>query len=748
MFKQYRFAVPLCILIAMLFALAVPAPVVAEDGTPEGPAPEASEVVAADESAAGETLAEVVETLAEAGVTLTDAEGEPIPLASEAAAAILAGDPYIDRGGVTYRFLPIGGCAPYGGVGPTCTESATPIQAAINFANAGETVNIEAGTYTETGITINKAITLSGADPTTVLIKPATGSGIYLRSDNVTIANLTIDTNNTWGIDLDGGSGILPGAVTGGIDHTLIQNVILTGNLEGVFIGNGAVVSDFVIDASTLNGNSLEGVGISGATTQVTDMQITGSTLRSNGNHGIYINGATISGLTISNSTIGQNGNEGLHATGATISHLLVDGSTFTGNGTRGGGFGFLLKNVTGADIVVYDSDFINNTASGLTVAGGNINGLTIQDSFFSGNAWEHMDLGVQWISPNAIINNLQILGNDFGGGPWAGVYVESTTTLNGTPAASNNRMAVDLWDMRSAGTQLNASNNWWLCNLGPGGAGCRNFQGSRTISNSFLMLGLDADPDPIYANAAPNASNLTAFLYVNTDAAQTAVAGVPWFVPVVNLTTAGMGTLVGNVFTSNGTPGTATFQSVLNNATVTTNLEVLYVPPPAEDDGGAGTFFIPVTGAGACENMVVVPVGGSSGNGALDGRCALVFQLMDGTTEMARATLGEYAASRGTNITLDPLGEGEVTGLGDGMQYVGPAFTLGGDGVTAFSQAVELRFFLPAGYAVPDGMKLAVLFQGAGGTGWSQVSSYVDGNAVVAFVTNPGSYVLVLVPA
>src|SRR5215216_767185 len=91
-------------------------------------------------------LTEIVSAAAENDLTLADADGEPLVLSTvETAETLATGDPYIIRSGVTHRFLADCTGQPINATN-TCTQSSTPIQAAINFALAGETIVVEAGT--------------------------------------------------------------------------------------------------------------------------------------------------------------------------------------------------------------------------------------------------------------------------------------------------------------------------------------------------------------------------------------------------------------------------------------------------------------------------------------------------------------------------------------------------------------------------------------------------------------------------
>lgn len=84
----------------------------------------------------------------------------------------------------------------------TGTLTVTSIQAMIDNANAGDTINISSGTYYE-HLTITKSITLQGENKlTTIIDGEGSGTVIYISGDNVSISGFTIK-NGEYGIYCD-----------------------------------------------------------------------------------------------------------------------------------------------------------------------------------------------------------------------------------------------------------------------------------------------------------------------------------------------------------------------------------------------------------------------------------------------------------------------------------------------------------------------------------------------------------------
>jgi len=122
------------------------------------------------------------------------------------------------------------------------------IQGAINAATGGETINVPAGSYTES-LTIDKSLTLQGAGSSSTTI-----NGVHtISADDVTIDGFTLAPV---------GSGI---AVTIDSSASAIDNIDITNNIFtlttspsiGVWLGGGTptnLVSDVTMSYNTFNG--------------------------------------------------------------------------------------------------------------------------------------------------------------------------------------------------------------------------------------------------------------------------------------------------------------------------------------------------------------------------------------------------------------------------------------------------------------------------------------------------------------
>lgn len=127
-------------------------------------------------------------------------------------------------------------CVGGGGCYPT-------IQAAITAASAGDTINVNAGTYNE-DINIDRSLTLTGAGSATTAIVGQIGGDsatVRISASNVTIQGFTITRVGNNLVDWNN-----PGLNSAGVaiqnapTNALIQNNLITGNRTGIDINNSS----------------------------------------------------------------------------------------------------------------------------------------------------------------------------------------------------------------------------------------------------------------------------------------------------------------------------------------------------------------------------------------------------------------------------------------------------------------------------------------------------------------------------
>jgi len=216
------------------------------------------------------------------------------------------------------------------------------IQEAINAANPGDTILVEANTYFE-HIVVNKSVSLIGQDSaTTVIDGNGTGTVVKITADNVTISSFTIRNGGSSGhgihlyrvsqcnISTNVLSNNKYGIYLEHFAHSLAQNLIcqnnLTSNDYGIVLEGG---TNNTIKNNHITGNSWCGLdvrgsekncfednyiannsgdGISLASSDLNVIQL--NNITGNGNYGIFIETSTNN--SIINNTIMNCGGNGI----------------------------------------------------------------------------------------------------------------------------------------------------------------------------------------------------------------------------------------------------------------------------------------------------------------------------------------------------------------------------------------------------------------------------------------------------
>jgi hypothetical protein len=504
----------------------------------------------------------------------------------------------------------------------------TTINAAVTAAApSGDTILVDPATYTEQ-VTINKSLTLQGNGAGAIIQAPTTltPDGFNLdvlvevgNAATVNINNMTIQGPNP---TINAGILVVGGAtanVTGTTVAHIHQNTSTFGNQTGFGIQVG--------------GTGAQAVGQVGHATItnciVTDYQKVGVIIGRNGSSGT-LTGCTITGVGPT-PLIAQNGMQiGPGATTAAVSNTTISGNVYTGLGPPPAGPDpFNTNQATGILNFIDSSSFTGNTVlgndlgifstnSGSTSTGTTISGNTVRDNNFedvvlaagtatvSNNTITKSNIGVaviasvldQFGNPVAtdaqgtlVSNNITNNGNINVGFPGGGIVllVQSGAPKTARATAHFNRIVGNSVGLNNpTATAVDATNNWWGSNAGPGGAGSDTVSGPVTF-NPWLVLQVTASPNTLLEGEVATA---VADLTKNNAGTDTSALGhVPDGIPVSFGAT--LGTIVPTMgftaagqaaaqFTAGNTAGAATVSATVDNQTSTATLTVTSLPTPA----------------------------------------------------------------------------------------------------------------------------------------------------------------------
>ena len=218
----------------------------------------------------------------------------------------------------------------------------TTITAAIAAASAGDTITVQAGTYTEAGITVNKNLTITGAAASTTIVQAHAMQGS--ATDRVFWIN--------------------PG-VTAILENLTIRHGQISDLGGGIRVDGTLTLNDSVVQH---NSTSTAGGGIysyPSSTLTLNNSTVSNNTASNLAGGGLVVEGvATVNNSTISGNTASADGS-GFVVVGFSSS-LTLNNSTVTGNtinnASGSGGIGVLSGSVT-----IKNSIIIGNVKNGGT---------------------------------------------------------------------------------------------------------------------------------------------------------------------------------------------------------------------------------------------------------------------------------------------------------------------------------------------------------------------------------------------
>jgi len=268
--------------------------------------------------------------------------------------------------------------------GASANDAKKTIQAAVTQVTAGGQVYVAAGTYVE-DVTINKAVTVTGAGPATTIIDPVNYVGI--SADNVTIEDIAISAG-THGARLSKSGSPLANTTfdnvhfknntSRGIDivnllhvtNLRVLNCLFEGNPTGIRMPSNATADGITIDNTTFQNQTGSGFNQAndGSTGWVKNLTVTDST---------FINLGTTSG------------HAGVYA--EEFSNVLIEGSTFTGNRYGINLFdAYSVASSVTTNVIIRDNTFTDHKATAIafrtTTSDPNAQLVLIENNTFTQN--------------------------------------------------------------------------------------------------------------------------------------------------------------------------------------------------------------------------------------------------------------------------------------------------------------------------------------------------------------------------
>ena len=472
---------------------------------------------------------------------------------------------------------------------------------AITSAGTGlrlDALTNTSGTFTVTSTGSAPAIDINANTSrftgTTVTVSAAgSGDAFDVDADNVTLETLTITHAGTAGSAIDIG----PNA-----DNNIIRNstaINVTGNGNGVYL-NGTSTGTQILN-NTITTASDSGIDICGTSC-----------------------GAVITNLTVRDNTINTNGGSAamaIEASGTAHQFWTVRDNTFTVTASSKTA---VILDVS--DITLQGNTFAGVSSSENVIIGarsGNISNITILGNTFTNSVSNQLTIDSSIVSPgvNRLITTVVITENLFNSWDSGAIFLGvSSDTANASVSSVtiNRNVFLDGTVARAltnnTPASVDATNNWWGSEDGPGGSSANAITAPSGVVTSTPYLTGQLVAVPVTFDATGGSSILTLTLGRNSAPATVTMTNLP----AISITfTTSLGTMsaspvntsagIASSVLSSGTSGTATVTAGIppdNVADVqlTTTVTVTGGTPAPSGTGtptpGPGTPTVTPTGA------------------------------------------------------------------------------------------------------------------------------------------------------
>lgn len=334
------------------------------------------------------------------------------------------------------------------------------IQSAVDAASPGDVIEVSAGVYSESIITVSPVV-IRGSEPG-VVIASSSGTAVTLADGTESVRSVLEN------LTVQGSTGSVVGISVG--SHATLKDVVSTGHFEGVILRAG---EDLEIEGGSLSGNSY---GLHVPVTVSYSGIVVSDTLFEENTIGWLADAdgtvePELEGVHLSDVTFLNNVTKGFYT--ERLSDSILERLTVTGNGsgetdTPGTGVELNLKWRDYANVVIKDSHFGGNGVANNPVFYAQQGALAIKardDGSYAGNP--------------ASLSNLTVSNNVFDGngiGLSLGEPNKGNAEIESLTIEDNKFLSAETVAMQNdTSAPVDGRNNYW----GPGGPGDAAVSGS-----------------------------------------------------------------------------------------------------------------------------------------------------------------------------------------------------------------------------------------------------------------------------